>query len=182
MNAASRIFYSIFFAFILLNFGCSKKQSEESTSHSATKTETVRAKTTEEKSETPNTIGLPKAEIDYSKVQVVTDEDRFRDEVCEFDGSRYGFKCKRPTIINFSAGWCRYCAQIAPYLVEFAKKYSDQIAIYKVDVDKCPNAAAIFKVQSLPVLIFVKPGQQPQRIDGALSKAELEQVIQDLLL
>jgi Thioredoxin domain-containing protein len=179
MKTASHLFTVILSIVILLNFSCSKKQEGESTAK--TKTETVKEKSTEEKAETPNTIGQPKAEIDYSKVQVV-DEKRFEEEVCEFDGSRYGFKCKRPSIINFSAGWCRYCAEIAPYLVDFAQQYSDQIAIYKVDVDKCPNVAAIFKVQSLPVLIFVKPGQQPKRIDGAMSKQQLEQVIKDLLL
>ena len=179
MKTVSRFFTVILSIFILLNFSCSKKQEGESTAK--TKTETVKENPTEEQAETPNTIGQPKAEINYSKVQVV-DEKRFVEEVCEFDGARYGFKCKRPSIINFSAGWCRYCAQIAPYLVELAQQYSDQIAIYKVDVEKSPNVAAIFKVQSLPVLIFVKPGQQPMRIDGAMSKQQLEQVIKDLLL
>ena len=179
MKTVSRFFPVILTIVILLNFSCSKKQDGESTA--MTETETVKEEPAEEKTETPNMIGLPKAEIDYSKVQVV-DEERFKEEVCEFDGARYGFKCKRPTIISFSAGWCRYCAQIAPYLAEFAQQYSDQIAIYKVDVEQSPNVAAIFKVEHLPALIFVKPGQQPKRIDGAMSKQQLEQVIKDLLL
>lgn len=177
MKTVSRLFPVILTIVILLNFSCSKKHEGEYSSN----TGTVKEESTEEKAETPNTIGLPKTKIDYSKVQVV-DEKRFEEEVCEFDGARYGFKCKRPTIICFSAGWCRYCAQISPYLAEFAQQYSDQIAIYKVDVDKCANVAAIFKVENLPVLIFVKPGQQPKRIDGAMSKQQLEQIIKDLLL
>ena len=66
--------------------------------------------------------------------------------------------------------------------MDLAQKYSDQIAIYKVDVDKCPNIAQNFKIEGLPTLIIVKPHHQPEKIEGYVEKAELEKIIQEKLL
>lgn len=116
----------------------------------------------------------------YSTVQVVTEE-RFWDEVCEWDGSRYGFKTRTPAVIDFYADWCGPCGKISPYLAEFAEKYAGQLAIYKVNVDKCPNVAQVFKVESIPTLIFLKPNEQPMMLVGAPEKADLEEKIKALL-
>lgn len=142
-------------------------------------TDTTAIEDTETVEATPSTP----ATADFSTVQVV-DEARFWEEVCEYDGSRYGFKNRVPAIIDFYADWCRPCAEISPYLVEFAEKYAGQIAIYKVNVDKCPNVAQVFKIQSIPTMVFVKTDHktQPKMAVGAMSKDDLEKSIKDLLL
>ena len=119
--------------------------------------------------------------IDSTKVQIV-DTKRFIDEVCKIEHGKYGFQTNVPIIIDFYADWCKPCCTIAPYLVDFAKKYAGQILIYKVNVDKCADVAAAFDVESIPTLIFYKPGSQPVRQVGASSKSELEKMIQELLL
>lgn len=178
MTLLHRLFLPTLFAIALLTAGCSSNNHTDETEPAP---EPVAKEQQPAEKEEPNTIGLPKQDIDFSKVQVV-DEKRFIEEVCEFDNGRYGFKCKRPIIIDFTAGWCGWCTKLSPHLVDLAQKYSDQIAIYKVDVDKCPNIAQNFRIEGLPTLIIVKPYHQPERIEGYLEKAELEKIIQEKLL
>ena len=179
MTALYRIFLPTLFAIALLTAGCRSNNHTDETVPAPE--QTADEQQTAEKEE-PNTIGLPKQDIDFSKVQVV-DEKRFMKEVCEFDDAgRYGFKCTRPTIIDFTAGWCGWCSKLSPHLVDMAQQYSDQIAIYKVDVAKCPNIAQHFNIQGLPTLIIVKPHKQPERIEGYVDKDKLEKIIQNKLL
>lgn len=182
MNSTSRLFTTVLFSsMVLLVSGCTPQNTSENTSDTEKQT-TQQQKENNSKDDQPNTIGTPKTEIDFSKVQVI-DEKRFIAEVCEFDDAgRYGFKCTRPIIIDFTAGWCGWCTKLSPHLVDMAQKYSDQIAVYKVDVDKCPNIAQRFNIQGLPTLIIVKPHEQPERIEGYVDKDELEKIIQNKLL
>lgn len=182
MNSTSRLFSVILSSTILLLFsGCTPKNTTDNTSDTEAQT-TQQQEENANEDEQPNTIGAPKTEIDFSRVQVV-DEKRFMEEVCEFDDAgRYGFKCTRPIIIDFTAGWCGWCTKLSPHLVDMAQKYSDQIAVYKVDVDKCPNIAQRFNIQGLPTLVIVKPHHQPERIEGYVEKDKLEEIIQNKLL
>lgn len=179
MNTIPRLFLPTLFTIALLSAGCKAQNHTDETAPAPE--QPVQKQQQETEKEEPNTIGLPKEEIDFSKVQMV-DEKRFTEEVCEFDNGRYGFKCKRPIIIDFTAGWCGWCTKLSPHLVDLAQKYSDQITIYKVDVDQCPNIAQNFKIEGLPTLIIVKPYHQPEKIEGYVEKDELEEIIQKKLL
>ncbi len=118
-----------------------------------------------------------------SKVQVIRSDEEFYEKVCEISPDKgMRFKGELPVLVDFYADWCGPCQQVGPYLVEFAKKYAGQIIIYKVNIDKNPNLASAFKIQSIPNLIFFKAGKQPTQAVGALPKAELEKAIQELLL
>ena len=180
MNSV-RLLSVIVFSTALFFSGCSSRHASSNDAETEDAAIQQQEETTSE-DEQPNMIGLPKQETDFSKVQVV-DEKRFMEEVCEFDDAgRYGFKCTRPIIIDFTAGWCGWCTKLSPHLVDMAQKYSDQIAVYKVDVDKCPNIAQRFNIQGLPTLIIVKPHKQPERIEGYVDKDKLEKIIQNKLL
>lgn len=131
--------------------------------------------------QTQDTVSANNYDYNYSSVQVVNSE-RFMDEVAVFENGKYGFKCTKPCIIDFYANWCGPCAQIAPYLAEFAEKYAGQIVIYKVNIDNCQDIAAAFKIESIPTLIFVNPKTGPVQIVGGIPKDKLEKQIKDLLL
>ena len=69
---------------------------------------------------------------------------------------------------------------------EFLKKVADyenhSIYIYKVDVDKEPELAKAFGIQSIPTLWFVPMKGEPQVSMGALSKEQLKGYIDKVLL
>lgn len=92
------------------------------------------------------------------------------------------FEGKRPCIIDFYATWCGPCRALAPVLEQLAKKYNGQIDVYKVDVDKEKELAAVFGISSIPSLLFVPQEGTPQMVQGAAPYEQLVQVVEAVLI
>lgn len=88
----------------------------------------------------------------------------------------------KPCIVDFWATWCPPCKVIAPTLEELAKEYAGQIYVYKVDVDKEPQLAAAFGIQSIPTLLFIPMSGNPQSEMGAIPKEAFKDKIDNFLL
>lgn len=69
----------------------------------------------------------------------------------------------------------------APRVEQIAEKYSGKIDVYKVDVDKEQELAAMFGIQSIPSLLFIPMKGQPQMSVGAMSLADLDSAVVSLL-
>lgn len=88
----------------------------------------------------------------------------------------------KPAIIDFHATWCGPCKLLAPTLETLAAEYSEDIYIYKVDVDREPDVARAFGIQSVPSLLFIPQGASPQMGQGNIPMASLKKVIDEFLL
>jgi len=88
----------------------------------------------------------------------------------------------RPALIDFYASWCGPCKAIAPVLEELAKEYGESIHVYKVNTENEEELAAVFGIRSIPSLLFVPMGEQPQMAQGAMSKSDLKKAIDNVLL
>ena len=64
------------------------------------------------------------------------------------------FQGEKPCLIDFYADWCAPCRITSPILEELAKEYAGKINIYKVDIEKEQELAAVFRVQSIPTFLF----------------------------
>ncbi len=60
-----------------------------------------------------------------------------------------------PIILDFHATWCPPCKKLAPHLQAIQNKYKGKLIIYKIDVDKEPELARLFKVEAMPTIIFI---------------------------
>jgi thioredoxin len=108
----------------------------------------------------------------------------FLSKVADYETSpdEWKYLGDKPAIVDFYASWCGPCKMIAPILEELAALYEDKIHIYKIDTDKEQELASVFGVRSIPTLLFIPMDDSPHITEGAMSKAELEEAIESLLL
>ena len=95
--------------------------------------------------------------------------DSFREKVTEAKGT---------VLVDFFATWCGPCKMIAPAVEQLAEEYKGRAAVYKLDVDDAQEIGMEYKVMSIPTLIVFKDGQEAERVRGALSKAELADLLE----
>jgi thioredoxin len=106
----------------------------------------------------------------------------FLEKVFNFEeNQKWSFEGEVPAIIDFYADWCGPCKTIAPILEQLSEEYGDKINIYKVDTEAEQELSAAFGIRSIPSMLFCPKGGEPQMANGALPKAQLEQIIKDVL-
>ncbi len=65
---------------------------------------------------------------------------------------------------------------------DLASRINGKIVVYKNDTEKERELAAAFGITSIPTLFFVPVGESPQVAQGALPKANLKEIIENVLL
>ena len=100
----------------------------------------------------------------------------------EKNPTKWTYEGDKPCIIDFYADWCGPCRRVAPVLKELAKRYKDDIVIYKINIDKERELAGTFGVTSTPTILFVPMKGEPQVSMGALPEESLVKMIEEVLL
>lgn len=108
----------------------------------------------------------------------------FIDLVMDFEKNpnTWIFKGEKPCVIDFYADWCRPCKMVAPIMEELAAEYNGQINIYKVNVDNEKELSALFKIESIPAILFCPKEGQPALQPGAMSKEQYKEIFESYVL
>lgn len=114
---------------------------------------------------------------------IVMNKAMFLKDVFDYEKSQdWQYKGNKPAIIDLYADWCGPCRMTAPIMKELAKEYAGKIVIYKVNVDKEKELAALFNATSIPLFVFIPMKGEPQLFRGAADKATYKKMIDDFLL
>jgi thioredoxin 1 len=110
------------------------------------------------------------------------DTEAFKKRVFDWEKNEdWKYSGPLPAIVDFYAEWCGPCKMLGPVLEELSGKYEGKINVFKVDIDKEPDLAGLFGVQSVPTLLFIPTEGMPSVALGALPKPQLEKAIGEVL-
>ncbi len=104
---------------------------------------------------------------------------QFKQKVWNFTKNKeFNRISKLPLILDFHATWCRPCKMLAPHLQEIQNKYNGKLTVYKIDVDKEPELARLFKIQAMPTIVFVNSKKSYVNEVGYRDLNEFEKLVQ----
>ena len=74
-------------------------------------------------------------------------------------------------ILYFSAPWCQPCRNFKPIM----ENVSNSIPVRFINVDENPQLSAQYNVRSVPMLVFLKDGQEADKTIGVLTESQVKE-------
>lgn len=80
-------------------------------------------------------------------------------------------------VIDFWATWCGPCMYMVPIFEKIARKYAGKAVFGRMNVDENPIVPGRLGIYGIPTFVFFKNGKEIDRVVGATSEANLEEMI-----
>ena len=95
-------------------------------------------------------------------------------DIIELDSAKFEEVTSAGTVfIDFYATWCNPCKMFSRVLEQTAKEYEGTAVIAKVDVDKNPELAVKFNINTIPHVVVCSQGKVIYSNPGAMTKPEI---------
>ncbi len=118
-------------------------------------------------------IGQPTADATSDLVKE-SDSQNFKSDVV--DASMSG-----PVIVDFWAPWCQPCKKLGPVLEKAVRAARGKVKLVKIDIDKSPDLAQLFRVQSIPFVFAFRDGQPVDGFPGAPPESQITAFIEKIV-
>ena len=86
-----------------------------------------------------------------------------------------------PIIVDFWAPWCGPCKQIGPVLEKLVRGAGGKVKLVKIDIDKNPQLAQTFRVQSIPAVYAFANGNAVDGFVGVLPESQIKAFVSRLI-
>ncbi len=86
-----------------------------------------------------------------------------------------------PVVVDFWAGWCAPCRMLGPILEQLAEEYAGKFVLVKADTEQMPDAAAAFRVQSIPAVFAVLGGNIVNMFTGVMPEDQIRQWLDQVI-
>jgi thioredoxin-like negative regulator of GroEL len=77
---------------------------------------------------------------------------------------------KQPVLVAFSAAWSRPCQILDSVLEEVATACAGRVKVVKLNADNHPDLSFVWKIQSIPTLLYFIDGNLRAKIVGTASR------------
>ena len=115
-------------------------------------------------------------------VTYLTTED-FKERIFDYTVNKdWHYKGDMPCVIDFYTTWCGPCKRLAPIMEELSQTYCDQVKFYKVDTERERELAGVFRISSIPQVLYIPVEGEPVILKGLYPKENIVEIIDDYLL
>ncbi len=103
-----------------------------------------------------------------------TDTARFEEDVL-------GTSMRKPVIVDFWAPWCGPCKAMMPAIEKVVTEAGGAVELVKINVEKYPELAEVFRVQSVPAVFAFFQGQPVDGFIGGKPEKDLRAFVDKVL-
>jgi len=84
---------------------------------------------------------------------------------------------RRGVVIDFWGTWCQPCRTLRPHLEQLAGDNADRWRFVAVHADEQPDVVSRYNVTSTPTLIFVRRGDEVDRLAGSTAPSAIQAML-----